>query len=127
MHNINYIREHPIEFDNAMKLRGEIPCSKIILKLDKDKNNPLFKNKVFFIKGDIRNFNLDDIKIDYCFHMATTNAHETFNNEDQLNKIDLLYNGTKNLMQQLIKADIKKIIFTSSGVVYGPLGSQEEF
>ena len=39
MHNINYIRENPIEFDNAMKLRGENPCSKKILKIDEDKRN----------------------------------------------------------------------------------------
>ena len=39
MHNINFIRENPIEFDNFMKLRGEQPCSKKILKIDKDKRN----------------------------------------------------------------------------------------
>ena len=39
MHNINYIRENPTEFDNSMKLRGEEPCSKIILKIDEVKRN----------------------------------------------------------------------------------------
>lgn len=39
MHNIIYIRENPVEFDNAMKLRGENPCSKKILKIDEDKRN----------------------------------------------------------------------------------------
>tara|TARA_B110000438_G_C15801358_1_gene645314 strand:+ start:1279 stop:2541 length:1263 start_codon:yes stop_codon:yes gene_type:complete len=39
MHNINFIRENPNEFDNAMKLRGENPCSNIILKIDEDKRN----------------------------------------------------------------------------------------
>tara|TARA_Y100000768_G_C23947345_1_gene668264 strand:+ start:56 stop:1315 length:1260 start_codon:yes stop_codon:yes gene_type:complete len=37
MHNINYIRENPIEFDNAMKLRGENPISSKILEIDKIK------------------------------------------------------------------------------------------
>ena len=32
MHNLNYIRENPIEFDNAMKLRGENPISSKILE-----------------------------------------------------------------------------------------------
>ena len=33
MHNINYIRENPTEFENSMKLRGEtILSSKIIQK-----------------------------------------------------------------------------------------------
>ena len=39
MHDINFIRENAIEFDNSMKLRGENPCSKIILKIDEDKRN----------------------------------------------------------------------------------------
>ena len=39
MHNINFIRENPTEFDNAMKLRGEKPYSSIILKVDEDKRN----------------------------------------------------------------------------------------
>ena len=30
MHNINFIRENPIEFDNAMKQRGEKSLSKKI-------------------------------------------------------------------------------------------------
>jgi UDP-glucuronate decarboxylase len=115
-----------VELNNIYK------CNIRIFALSRDpsifiKKNPQLKKHIFFIKGDIRSFILDDINIDYCFHMATTNAHETFKNEDQINKIDLLYNGTKNLMQQLIKADVKKIIFTSSGVVYGALESQDHF
>ena len=39
MHNINFIRESPTEFDNAMILRGEKPCSLQILKIDEDKRN----------------------------------------------------------------------------------------
>ena len=39
MHNINFIRNNPIEFDNAMKQRGEKPFSKIILKIDSEKRN----------------------------------------------------------------------------------------
>mgnify|MGYP003706698809 CR=1 FL=1 len=91
------------------------------------KNNPIFVGKINFIKSDIRNFSIGSHKIDYCFHMATTNALETFNNESQINKIDLLYEGTKNLMEQLIKANVKKIIFTSSGVAYGSLSSQNDY
>ena len=39
MHNINFIRENPIEFDNAMKQRGEQSLSKKILEIDKQKRN----------------------------------------------------------------------------------------
>ncbi len=37
MHNINYIRENPIEFDNYMKMRGEKAISSKILEIDKIK------------------------------------------------------------------------------------------
>ena len=39
MHNINYIRENATAFDNAMKQRGELPCSEKILKIDEEKRN----------------------------------------------------------------------------------------
>ena len=37
MHNINYIRNNPTEFDNAMKTRGESAISHKILEIDKIK------------------------------------------------------------------------------------------
>ena len=37
MHNINYIRENPVEFDNFMKNRGETPIDNKIISIDKEK------------------------------------------------------------------------------------------
>jgi len=37
MHNINFIRENPVEFDNFMKTRGEKPISNKIIEIDKIK------------------------------------------------------------------------------------------
>ncbi|MBD1147902.1 serine--tRNA ligase [Pelagibacterales bacterium SAG-MED31] len=37
MHNINYIRENPTEFDNSMKTRGEKPIAYKIINIDKEK------------------------------------------------------------------------------------------
>jgi seryl-tRNA synthetase len=39
MHNINFIRENATAFDNAMKQRGETPCSVKIIKIDEEKRN----------------------------------------------------------------------------------------
>ena len=39
MHNINYIRENPTEFDNLMKLRGENPISSKLIEIDKIKRD----------------------------------------------------------------------------------------
>ena len=37
MHDINYIRNNPIEFDNAINKRGEKSCSEKILKIDEER------------------------------------------------------------------------------------------
>ena len=37
MHDINFIRNNPIEFDNSIQKRGEKPCSETILKIDEEK------------------------------------------------------------------------------------------
>ena len=39
MHDIEFIRKNPIEFDNLIKSRGEKACSKKILKIDEEKRN----------------------------------------------------------------------------------------
>ena len=79
-----------------------------------------FGQYVTFIQGEITNFKLPDMEVDYLIHMATTAAQETFAGEDQLNKLDLLYNGTRNTLENAVSKGVKKVLFTSSGVVYGP-------
>lgn len=79
-----------------------------------------FNQNVNFICGDVTNFKLPNIKIDYLIHMATTAASETFSGEDQLQKLDLLYRGTKNTLELAVQAGVRKVLFTSSGVAYGP-------
>ena len=37
MHNINYIRDNPVEFDNLMKTRGENTIANKIIEIDKIK------------------------------------------------------------------------------------------
>ena len=37
MHNINFIRDNPVEFDNFMKTRGEKPIADKLIKIDKEK------------------------------------------------------------------------------------------
>lgn len=86
----------------------------------KDNNQDKFYDEINFIKSDLKTVNLKGKKFDYCFHMATTNAKETFQGESNLNKLDFLYASTNNLLTQLKYCNLEKILFTSSGVVYGP-------
>ena len=51
MHNINFIRENATAFDNAMKQRGETPCSVKIIKIDEEKRNTqTILQNIFFQK-----------------------------------------------------------------------------
>lgn len=82
---------------------------------------PEFKSSrnLRFLDGDIRSIDLAGESFSHLIHMATTSANETFSKERQINKIDLLYAGTRNLLEQL-GGDLEDMLFTSSGVVYGP-------
>jgi len=79
-----------------------------------------FEKYVSFIEGDVSSFKLPKFKLDYLVHMATTSATETYSEEDQLRKLELLYNGTKNTLENAIANGVQKVLFTSSGVAYGP-------
>ena len=43
MHNINFIRENPEKFDEAMKNRNSKPASEIILKIDEERRQIMTK------------------------------------------------------------------------------------
>ena len=83
-------------------------------------NAPAIKirKSIEVLKGDIREIELDNLKVTHLVHMATTNATETFRGGDQLAKIELLFEGTKNILKQC-GPTLEKVLFTSSGVAYG--------
>jgi len=78
-----------------------------------------------FLCGDITSIDLKGLKFSHLLHMATTSASETFSQEKQINKIELLYLGTKNILSQL-GSDLETVLFTSSGVIYGNPQSDQE-
>ena len=83
--------------------------------------NPHYKNNKFLkiIQIDILDLKTITYKFDFLLHMAATSAEETFNGESDLNKTRTLFNGAKNIMEIVIRNNISKVLFTSSGVVYG--------
>ena len=83
--------------------------------------NPHYKNNKFLkiIQIDILDLKKITNKFDFLLHMAATSAEETFNGESDLNKTRTLFNGAKNIMEIVIRNNISKVLFTSSGVVYG--------
>ena len=87
-----------------------------------NKHPKLVKSKyIKLLEGDVVNFNFPSEKFSKIFHLATTTAAETYNGESQLNKYKVLTDGTERVLQFAGKCNAKKIVFTSSGVVYGEL------
>ena len=79
------------------------------------------KSYVKFISIDflLENKIKEDINPKYVLHMATTSAHETYNNISQLSKFIVLKNSTEALSKIIEKNQVKRVIFVSSGVAYG--------
>ena len=83
--------------------------------------NPKIANSRFInlIEGNVINFEFPNKKFSKIFHFATTSAEETFNGESQLKKYKTLVDGTERVLQFAAFCQADKIVFTSSGVVYG--------
>ncbi len=76
-------------------------------------------SQVSIVESDIRNIDLKGRNFDYIIHGATTSALETFEGETCINKFDTLYYGTRKICEKLAEFDARKLLFLSSGVVYG--------
>lgn len=74
-------------------------------------------NFIRFINGDIRNFNCDE-KYDYIIHAAAP-ASEKLEKENPDEMYSIILDGSKNIINIAKKMNVKKLLFTSSGAVYG--------
>ena len=110
-----------INFISFMNLRYSLDLRVIAISRDIEniKTNLLYPTKkIIYYQFDITNKFCIKEDYDYVLHMAAPTAYETFHGETDESKLKTLEVGTKNLLTQ-IKSNLKKIIFTSSGVVYG--------
>jgi nucleoside-diphosphate-sugar epimerase len=74
---------------------------------------------IVLLAGDIKNFAFPEGPFDLIFHAATTNARETFAGESPLKKYETLAMGTKRVLDFAAQSGARRMLFTSSGVVYG--------
>jgi nucleoside-diphosphate-sugar epimerase len=80
---------------------------------------PGLDHRIKFIQGHVENFDLPSEKFDFILHMATTSAEETFNGVDQTQKLKMLFEGTQRVFELALRSDANRVLFTSSGAVYG--------
>ncbi len=91
----------------------DLSCSNVDKKIIEAKN-------LRFIKGDVRNRKVFDYipKVDYVVHLGSPSSIILFNKDTQ-NCIETTINGLLNVIDFSIKNKVKKMIFPSSGSVYG--------
>lgn len=78
--------------------------------------NPNNNNRVKFVASDIREpLNINE-NIDFIIHTATPVANDTSSPDDLL---DVIINGTQNILKLAVEKNVSKIVNISSGAVYG--------
>jgi dTDP-glucose 4,6-dehydratase len=104
-----------------------------IILLTRNKNK--FLNRYFwvnnypevsFIEGEIHDFQFPDFPIDFIIH-AATEASAKLNEEEPLKMFNTIINGTKRVLDLAKLKNIKSILLTSSGAVYGKQPSEIEY
>jgi nucleoside-diphosphate-sugar epimerase len=71
-----------------------------------------------FIRGDIQNFEFPQGTFEYIVHAATA-ASAKLNKENPLLMYDTITLGTRRLLEFAKHCNVKKLLLTSSGAVYG--------
>lgn len=75
-------------------------------------------NAVSVIKGDVRSFEYREGHFDYMIHAATESSAK-LNSEQPLHMVDTITIGTRHALEFCRRANIKRMLFLSSGAVYG--------
>lgn len=84
-------------------------------------SNPKLIDCIFIrvVEGDIRNFEITAAKVDYIIHGASTSNVEKFTGKSSLYRFENIVFGAHHLLQIAKNLSTKKILFISSGAVYG--------
>ena len=90
------------------------------------KSFPLVESMtVNFVKGDIRDFEFPKGRFDYCIHAATPVVSDDLNNaEDEMTSV--IVNGTKRVLEFAQTTGVGRLLYISSGAVYGVQPPQVE-
>ena len=101
----------------------DLSCKLHLLSRDPDlflQKNPRYKHipQLSFQKDDVTQFSFTEKTVDYIFHWATP-ADAQFNKEHPLLMAETITQGMKRVLDYAVYSKAKKVLFTSSGAVYG--------
>jgi len=79
----------------------------------------LANNKnVFLLKGDITSFAFHSTHYSHVIHAATETSHELYD-DNPISAFDIIVEGMRNILDFAIQSGTKKLLFISSGAIYG--------
>lgn len=74
---------------------------------------------VTILMGDVRTFHFPPGKFSHVIHAATESSVE-LNSEEPRLMFDTIVEGTRRCLEFALKTNVRKLLFLSSGAVYGP-------
>jgi dTDP-glucose 4,6-dehydratase len=94
-----------------------------VLSRDPDRFLMKFPNfghrpNVTFIQGDVRDFNFPSGRFDYVIH-AATEVNAALEREHPEELVSVIVDGTKRILEFSKQAEVKRLLYVSSGAVYG--------
>jgi len=106
-------------------VNGSLQLNNKLIVLTRDsasflEKNPQFKSlsNIEFLIGDVMDFDFPTGPIDYIIH-AATEASEALNQEQPMLMYDTIVEGTRRVLELGREKNVKAILHTSSGAVYG--------
>lgn len=84
-------------------------------------NNPNFANISWltWVEGDIANYSIPENQFDLLIHGAANTKPEPL--DRQINIFEGILFGAHHVMKHAVKANVKRVLFISSGAVYGEI------
>lgn len=118
-----------LEYFKAINLSG-ISIKVLILTRKPEKfleEYPQFNFESFeYIRGDIKNFEIINRKIDYIIHAASDLGPEINKNNPESLYSNII-SGMNNILKVASHTNAEKLLFTSSGAVYGKIDTNKPF
>lgn len=98
----------------------DVPCQLVILTRNSDQalksSSGCSEKNVTFVEGDVRDFDYPQDDFDYIIHAATPVVSDQISDAELT---DIIVSGTRRILDFASHTGCKRLLFVSSGAVYG--------
>lgn len=104
--------------------RFDANINMILFVIDEKMSKEQFGTEhIEYIEGDIAEYSIKDLKIDYIIHAASPTQSRFFI-QNPVETLDISVIGTKKVLEQAKKSNVKSMVYLSSMEMYGVLDSE---